>query len=330
MTDVLELLRQADPVDDGQLRAETPPEDRLQAILASRPTAGGRRRRSLTRVLVPVGGLAAVVAITVALVAGGDRVDTAAAAALHRIADVARAQPPTLAPGDHRFLYVRLEGEGFLAMASEPPYHRGIRTADDFGFLLDFNSTQEVWIGENGGRVRNRMSAPSFATARDRQVWETAGRPKLPSASDDEFPLDSGSERLQIPSEPDELLTYLERRAADSDEGNTWIFTTLITDYLREWGVTPDQRAALFDAAARLPGIELLGTRRDPAGRSGVGFAMVDEQEHTRYTLIIDRHTGELLAELHETMPGGPIPAGATGYTTFESPALVDAIGDRG
>ena len=60
MTDVLELLRQADPVDDRGLRAETPPEDRLEAILSSRPPSNPRRRRSLTRVLVPAAGGRAV------------------------------------------------------------------------------------------------------------------------------------------------------------------------------------------------------------------------------------------------------------------------------
>jgi hypothetical protein len=328
MTDVLELLRQVDPVDVAELRLETPPQDRLHDILVSKPVTT-RRRRPLARVLLPACGLGAAVGVTLALVTGGDRVDTAAAAALHDIADVARAQPATLAPGDHRFLYSKLEGEGFLAMADEPPYHRGIRTADDFGFLLDFNYTQEVWIGEHGGRIRNRASAPRFATARDRQVWKAAGRPTRPPAYDDEFPLDRGIERLRIPTDPDSLLAYLRRRAAASDEDDTWIFTTLITDYLREWGVTPDQRAALFDAAARLPGVELLGTRRDPAGRVGVGFAMVDEHEHARHTVIIDRDTGELLAEIDQTTPGGPIPAGATRYAMFESPVLVDAIGER-
>jgi hypothetical protein len=331
MTDVLELLKQADPVDAAQLRRETPPQGRLDAILADAPRVTGRRgsRRSLTRVLVLAGGLASIGAITLALVAGGDHVDTAAAAALHKIANVARAQPPTLAPGHHRFLYVRNDGEGFLAMASKPPFHRGIRSTDDFGFLLDFRSTQEVWIGENGGRVRNRASTPTFPMPRDRQAWEAAGRPKLPPAYDDEMPLNSGIERLDIPTDPDALLAYLRRRAAESDEGNAWIFTSLITDYLREWGVTNAQRAALFEAAARLPGIELLGKRTDPDGRAGVGFAMDDEHEHARHTLIIDRDTGQLLAQISETLPGGPIPAGARSYTTFSSPVLVEAAGER-
>lgn len=332
MTDVLELLKREDPVNAAELRQATPPREELEAILATKP---GRRRtprrRSFVRALLPAGAAAAAAAIGVVLLAGGDgrSVDTAAAAALHRIAGVARAQPPVLPRGGRRFLYVRLEGEGFLALASEPPFRRGIETRDDFGFLADFRHAQEVWIGESRGVVRNTTSAPTFPTERDRQAWEAAGRPKLPPAHDDEFPLGQGIERLRIPTDPDELFAYLERRAGEQGEESAWIFSTLITDYLREWGVTPAQRAALLEAAARVPGVELLGKRTDPAGRAGVGFAMADDESHTRQTLIIDPATGELLAEISETLPGGPIPAGARSYTTFSSPVLVESAGAR-
>ena len=324
MTDVLEVLKQADPADVSRLRAEPPPQERFEAIVASDRERAARLRRPRRRMplLVPAGGVAAgLAAAASSWSARRVRVDT--------LADTAREQPPTLPPGDHRFLFFRTESRGYLAMASEPPFHRGIRTEDDFGFLLDFRSTQEVWIGEDGGRVRNRGEAPTFASRHDREVWEAAGRPKLPPAHDQASPLSGGLERLDLPTDPDALLDRLEKRAAEEGNGEAWIFTTLITDYLREWGVTPDQRAALLDAAARVPGIELLGERTDPAGRSGVGFAMVDDEEHARHTLIIDPGTGELLAELWQTVAGGPIPAGARGYTVFRAPVLVGSIGER-
>ncbi len=36
-----------------------------------------------------------------------------------------------------------------------------------------------------------------------------------------------------------------------------------------------------------------------------------------------------LFGVLSETLPGGPIPAGATRYTVFEAPVLVDSPGER-
>jgi hypothetical protein len=332
MTDVLELLKKADPADGARVCDAPPPRERLEAILATeRPETPRRprRRRSPLRLAVPAAGLAAIAAAVVLLTTGGDgrTVDTAAAAVLEDLADVARAQPPTLPPGDDRFLYFRLDSHGFLAMADEPPFNRGIRTRDDFGFLLEFEAIHEVWIGEDRGRARSRADAPTFPTAADRSAWEAAGRPKLPRAVDDEFPLDQGIERLRIPTDPDALLEDLRERAERNGEGNAWIFGTMIADYLREWGVTPEQRAALFGAAARLPGVQLLGERNDPAGRPGVAFAMAEESGE-RHTLILDRDTGELLAQLSETLPGGPMPPGVISSSVFHSPVLVDAPGE--
>jgi hypothetical protein len=326
MTDVLELLKQADPAELQRLRAETPPRGRLEAILAD-DAVPPRRHRARLRVFAPAAALAAAVAAAVLLVAGGGgrTVETAAAAALEEIADAARAQPPTLPPGDDRYLYFRYDSKGYLAMADEPPFQRGIRTRDDFGFLLEFESTQEVWVGEDGGLGRNRADAPTFATPADRAAWDAAGRPKLPAAVDQRFRLD-GIERLDIPTDPDALLSRLRKRAERAGEGNAWIFGTMIAGYLREWGVTPEQRAALYEAAARLPGVELLGERKDPEGRAGVAFAM-NEASGERHTLILDPDTGQLLAQVSETLPGGPIPPGKKTYSVFHMPALVDAAG---
>jgi hypothetical protein len=317
MTDVLELLKQDDPVDATALRAQSPPAVALDAILAS-PARPPRRRRSRMRLLAPAAGLAAAAAAAVVLVAGGDgrTVDTAAAAALEEIADVARDQPAVLPTGDHRFLYFRMDSKGVMVMGD-----------DRRPFLLEYESTQEVWAGDEDGLGRNRADAPRFATRADRGAWEAAGRPKLPGAVDERFRLD-GIERLDIPTDPDALLDRLRERAADKDEENAWIFGTMITDYLREWGVTPEQRAALYEAAARVPGVELLGERRDPEGRAGVAFSMVVEQGTARQTIILDPDTGELLAETWKALPGAP---GAEGYgatSVFHSPVLVDAVGE--
>jgi hypothetical protein len=318
MTDVLELLKDADPADAHELRGEAPPRDTLAAIIASTPPTPARpRRRGPVRLLAPAAAVAAASVAAVLLVPGGGgrSVESAAAAALERIADVARAQPPTLPPGDRRFLYFRLESKGFLAM-------------DHFRYLLEFRSTQESWVGERNGLVRNVGEAPTFAAPEDRRAWEAAGRPKLPEAYEDESPTNSPIERLRIPTDPDALLDYLRARAARNDEDNEWIFATMITDYLREWGVTPDQRAALYEAAAMLPGVELLGKRTDPAGREGTGFAMDNPREHMRNTLIVDPDTAELLAQVSETLPGGPIRAGMTSTTVFHSPVLVESAGE--
>jgi hypothetical protein len=329
MTDVLELLRRDDPVDADRLRAEEPPRETLTTILASPPPRRPRRPRARGRLLVPAVGaaLAAIVAVAV-LVGGGARPDEAAAAALRKVADVARAQPPTLPAGDGRLLYFRTDSEVPLPMAGEPPFHRGIDSEDDVAFLVRTRNTQEVWVGEHRGLVRNTSGAPAFPSERDREAWIAAGRPRLPQADSFDSEL-QGMERLRIPTDPDALLDYLHDRAADRDHGEAYIFEDLIGDYLREWGVTPEQRAALYDVAARLPGIELMGRRTDSQGRTGVAFAMRAEDRAERVTLLIDPDTAELLAITRVTLPGSPIPPGTTWTQTFSSPVLVDGMGER-
>jgi len=93
--------------------------------------------------------------------------------------------------------------------------------------------------------------------------------------------------------------------------------------------VTPDQRAALYEVAALLPGIELLGRIRGPQGRAGIGFAMRPEDRAERVTLIIDPDTAELMAITTVTLPGSPSPPGTTGSQTFSSPVLVESVGER-
>jgi hypothetical protein len=328
MTDVLELLKRADPVDIDGLTAEEPPRDALQAILASPPPRKPRRRR---RLLVPAfgGGLAAVIAVAL-LVGGGARPDEAAAAALRKVADVARAQPAAGELGTGEFLYTRVDAVPVLALGPERPFHREIHSASDFGFAVQLPQTTETWQGRSGGLVRSTVADPAFPTRRDRRAWIEAGRPRLPGGETFEDETGGGIERMRLPTDPGELLAELERDAADGDHGNGYIFTTLIADYLRELGLTPSQRATLYEVAARLPGINLLGPRTDREGRSGTAFASEDDEGRHRVTLIIDPDTGELLARRSVAVPGNPIPAGTVVEdSTFTAPMAVGAIGER-
>jgi hypothetical protein len=346
MTDVLDLLKRADPVDTNRLNAEEPPHEALLAILASpreagagsgegrRPPAGrpriGRPARR-GRLLAPAvaAGLAAVIAIAL-LVSGGARPDEAAAAALRKVADVVRSQPAAGLPGAGEFLYTRVDARPLLAIGPERPFRREIHSASDFGFAVQVPQTNETWHGQDGGLIRQTVAEPRFPTPGDRRAWIEAGRPRLPGGDLFEDRFIGPIERISLPTDPDELLAELERDAADGDHGNGYIFTTLIADYLRELGTTPSQRAALYEVAARLPGIDLLGPRTDREGRSGTAFASDDDEGRHRVTLIIDPHTGDLLAKRTVTLPGGAIPAGTVMEdSVYSVPTIVGAIGER-
>ena len=68
-----------------------------------------------------------------------------------------------------------------------------------------------------------------------------------------------------------------------------------IGDFLRETDAPPKIRAAIYRAAALIPGVQLLGSVRDHDGRRGIGMAYTSH--HSTSELIFDPRTGELLGE---------------------------------
>ena len=80
----------------------------------------------------------------------------------------------------------------------------------------------------------------------------------------------------------------------------------IVGDLLRENPIPAELEAALLRSAALIPGIKLIRSERDVAGRPGVGVA-VDYQGY-RNTLIFNRDSYELLGEneRHDgTLTGG-------------------------
>jgi hypothetical protein len=107
---------------------------------------------------------------------------------------------------------------------------------------------------------------------------------------------------------------------------------TLVADALRESGASPALRAALYEVAARIPGVELLGPATDRVGRHGLAVAYVDAKIHERHELIFDRRTAALLGEEYVQLEGNPYgyrDGTVTGYATYVVSAVVDRIGAR-
>jgi len=122
------------------------------------------------------------------------------------------------------------------------------------------------------------------------------------------------------------LYTRLEQEASATDNPVTIQMFTLIGDSLRETAATPAQRAALYQVAARLPGVELVGSVKDRAGRPGVAVALSDHA--VRSTLIFDPVTSALLAEEQAVLAGNPYgyPASTrTGYATYLVQKIVNS-----
>jgi hypothetical protein len=316
----LERLAQLAPVRDNELLDQTwTPEARqmlseIVAISVQPPTHPRRipRRRWLA---APTLAAAIVLAAFVFIAStGGGGTETAAAAVLKKAASVARSQPAlTLAPG--QYLYTKsVDAYTSTAFSGET----------DTTYTVLVPHVRQVWLGPDGGRLHETSGPATFLTEADRAHWVTAGRPDLTSPPSD-TPLDAPP-KLDLPTDPDALYTRLEHEASATDNPLAAEMFTLVGDSLRETAASPDQRAALYQVAARLPGVELVGSVTDSAGRSGIGVAL--SNHGIRSMLIFDPGTSALLAEEYVALPGNSYGYAAgtrTGYSTYLEQAVVDS-----
>jgi hypothetical protein len=295
------------------------PEARERARLALVARIERRRRR---RVLIPAAGLAvAATAVVVALVGVGDEagIEARAAAVLRDAAANARTQKPLPPLGQGRVLYVK-SVDAYLST-----------WADGGNFSVLVPHVREIWHGPEGGLLVTSSGEPEFLSARDRQNWIAAGRPDLREAGVGRTEL-GRYDISDLPTDVNALFSRLEDEARGHSEGTHRQMFTRLGDYLRETNISPRQRAALYEVAARIPGVELVGRVRDPVGRSGVAVAMEHPSDGTRETLVIDPESGVLLAEEDVTLAENVFgyPAGTLiGHSTYVVTRMVDAVGSR-
>lgn len=310
----LTLLRNVAPVTEApSAQARGLAASRLADAIASASRAQHRRSRRLASAVA----LAATVAVAVAALTtlGTRATDAAAAAVLREAAAAARTQ---LALAPDQYLYVRSEN-AYLATRADAP---------SFSALVPH--VRERWLGRDGGRLRETSGKPIFLSARDRARWVTAGRP--PIASGDVTDMRLRSRVSALPENPGAAFAALEREAKTKDSSFAWAMFQLIGAEFREVLTTPAQRSALLAAAARVPGIELIGDVTDRAGRRGVAVAVYDAARRARLQLIVDPASGQLLGE-EEVVLGGNVfgyPAGTViGHTTYTHSAVVADVDIR-
>lgn len=189
---------------------------------------------------------------------------------------------------------------------------------------------REIWLGPTGGRLHERWGKPKFLSAADREHWIAAGRPQVnPPEDGGKLP---PARPLNLPTDPDALYAKLHDEAVGHGNGTEPEMFTLVGDALRESDASPALRASLYEVAARIPGVELVGPATDRLGRHGVAVAYVDGKIHERHELIFDRRTAALLGEEYIELDGNSYgyPAGTvTGYATYVVSAVVNRLGAR-
>ncbi|MFD3700414.1 CU044_5270 family protein [Streptomyces sp. NPDC058646] len=281
-----ELLRRLSGIADGDLafRGRRPVKEHVMREI----TQGGRtaRRRSRRPLFLSLGVVAAACAVAVTFTLHGSgpgqtataaRPEPAAVQLLDRVA-LAAGSAPAPAVRDGQFMYAKTVGHS--TSLSE--------VAGDGGRMeaAPTDESAERWYSVDGS------AGMTVRTGRGSETFPPGGPPTLNG------PTYRFLETL--PTDPDALLDLIyedTRKQHGSGSGSTTgpdqqAFVA-IGDMLGRFQAPPGLSAALYRAAARIPGVVLVPESKDAAGRTGVAVARVHNGERTEW--IFDKQTMRLL-----------------------------------
>jgi hypothetical protein len=254
------------------------------------------RRRSGRRVLIgglTTAGLAGGVAAALVIAPTAEVADkpTVALAGASRVLDRAAATAagqPDLKPGPDQFVYVEAKSrQAPLSAAEGLPARPGQVTH------------RRAWLsvsGRRAGLLHNVGEEPIWLcdTAPDAQGREPK---KLPEADLTRPPRDCHgvpAYRPDLPTDPSAMRSWLYRKSQGGNPPDVQAFIT-VGDTLRESYVAPAAKAAMFKAAATIPGVTVTGDTVDLAGRKGI--AVGQTWNGVRQELIFEAKTYRLLGE---------------------------------
>jgi hypothetical protein len=254
-------------------------------------------RRSVT---IAAATVASAVALAVGLLSSGSAVSPspALAAVLQHLAQIA-ANGPSLVPGPGQYLNVDSIG----------------RNAS-FGGLADGKTCiaygidhRQVWTAADGSGLLRDTSRPATFTSPEDRALCLSKEPKTEFSAgtsnlwfaDQCFQLGPTNDMQALSTDPSTLLR--EMRKLDGGPRTAAEDFVHIGDFLRGTDARPALRAALYRAAALIPGVRLLGMVPDHVGRRGLGVALT----HHGITneLIFNSVTAALLGEQSTGKPPG-------------------------
>jgi hypothetical protein len=249
---------------------------------AAHRAARAQRPRRTAWTAAGAGLLAAAAATAIVIGLTGQSGSTgghlAAARLLSKIADVA-AQVPAQDVTDNQFMYIETE-VAYGEPAPQKPHLRQvwIPVADLCGPGLAI---------ENGKRFSiSDKPTPDMVT--------NGVHLKCPYRGT----LNEPSYRLlqSLPTDPHSLLNLIYRKTAGAGQSPDQEAFTTIGDLLRESIAPPEVSAALFRAAALIPGVTVIPNSVDAAGRPGVAVSFTSNGAQSEW--IFDKQTLQMLGEL--------------------------------
>lgn len=107
-----------------------------------------------------------------------------------------------------------------------------------------------------------------------------------------------GAEGLAaLPRDPYRLLNHIYRVTLGMGPGPDTEALVFMADLLRSGVVPADLRAAMYEAAAMIPGVTFTEDRATLDGRTGIAIGRDEESWGVRMEIIIDPATGEFIGE---------------------------------
>ncbi|RAJ74827.1 MULTISPECIES: CU044_5270 family protein [unclassified Streptomyces] len=254
----------------------------MQRIDQDQVTARPRPARRLLRpaLLVPVSALALGAVLTAGIVvAGGDDAPATTASTrqaapsatvlLDRIS-LAASKGDSLQVRDDQFVYLRSKSTG-ADLTSGKAVVGPLRET-------------ESWIAQKPGPLHTlgMTKTDGETSAINAELGDTDGTP-------------AGLGRptynwlASLPTDPDKLLTYLYAKTPEFEgvERDQAVFDQIGS--LVGTVMPPDTAAALYRAAARIPGVSKAPGAHDAIGRTGVGISRDDKTFGTRTEWVFDR-----------------------------------------
>ena len=309
-------------------------------------------RRPWRRTVLAVSAAAALIAALVAVdVVGSDERPGATAEAAEVLNGAAAAtitsSDPVLAPGQ------------YLLIDTKAVYSYGKYTeAGEFAWLVSQDSQLYVPADRSGEWVWNQEPSEPvqfFDEASRREAERMAAEEKIPGrvvagavppeernqpmrAAGGRFYDDTPRLTLNArpmeeviataPRDPEKLLEVVYDYQRNKGRGDTpyeEAFGT-ISDTLSTGVIPADLRAALYQAAALIPGVTVTDREATLDGRTGISLGMKTAGYNARQELIIDPATGQVIGEREVLLEdSGGIPAGTATTWTAVTTSVVDS-----
>ncbi|WP_121704312.1 CU044_5270 family protein [Streptomyces sp. E5N298] len=162
---------------------------------------------------------------------------------------------------------------------------------------VSYLSVSHTDSDKSSTRVQPPHIRETWKTPDGKQGWldEPGYQPEggVPLDSDVESTVNGPSYRYlkTLPTDPDALLKKIYKETEGQGNSPDQEAFATVGDLLKEQLAPAKLNAALYRAAARIPGVVVVDRAQDAAGREGIALAHVDQQSGDRTEWIFDRNT---------------------------------------